>query len=38
MSNTAILHFCGRDKPWNPKYRGQFASLYKHYAFRTNRV
>ena len=32
MNNTAILHFCGRDKPWAPKYRGQFAALYKHYA------
>ena len=32
MDNTAILHFCGRDKPWAPKYRGQFAALYKHYA------
>lgn len=38
MSNTAILHFCGRNKPWNPKYRGQFASLYKHYASRASRV
>lgn len=38
MDNTAILHFCGRDKPWAPKYRGQFAALYKHYAVRTHRI
>lgn len=38
MDNTAILHFCGRDKPWAPKYRGQFAALYKHYAARARRI
>lgn len=38
MNNTAILHFCGRDKPWAPKYRGQFAALYKHYATLTRRI
>lgn len=38
MDNTAILHFCGRDKPWHPKYRGQFASLYKHYDSLARRV
>lgn len=38
MEHTAILHFCGRDKPWSPKYRGQFASLYKHYASRARRL
>lgn len=31
MEHTAILHFCGKNKPWNPKYRGRFSSLYKHY-------
>ena len=38
MNNTAILHFCGRDKPRAPKYRGQFAALYKHYATLARRI
>lgn len=38
MNNTAILHFCGRDKPWAPKHRGQFAALYKHYATLARRI
>ena len=38
MNNTAILHFCGRDKPWAPRYRGQFAALYKHYATLARRI
>ena len=38
MNNTTILHFCGRDKPWAPKYRGQFAALYKHYATLARRI
>lgn len=32
MSNTAILHFCGRAKPWKPGYPYRFGILYKHYA------
>ena len=32
MENTAILHFCGRFKPWTPSARGRFVALYKHYA------
>ena len=31
MENTVILHFCGRDKPWNKNHRTKFTSLYKHY-------
>ncbi len=31
MENTAILHFCGKQKPWKEGYRGRFASLYMHY-------
>ncbi|NLN40726.1 MAG: glycosyltransferase family 8 protein [Clostridiales bacterium] len=31
MRNTVILHFCGKNKPWNPDYNGNFKSLYKHY-------
>lgn len=31
MEHTGILHYCGRDKPWNPGYRGRFDALYKNY-------
>lgn len=31
MENTSILHFCGRDKPWNAGYHGRFDALYKNY-------
>ena len=31
MQNTAILHFCGKRKPWKKAYAGRFATLYKHY-------
>ena len=29
--NTAVLHFCGGSKPWNPKYPYRFGMLYQHY-------
>lgn len=31
IRNTAILHFCGRAKPWKPGYVYRFGLLYKHY-------
>lgn len=31
MENTVFLHFCGRQKPWDPASRNRFAVLYKHY-------
>lgn len=31
MRNTAILHFCGKSKPWKDVYRHRFGLLYKHY-------
>lgn len=31
MAHTAILHFCGKAKPWHPDYRYRFGVLYKHY-------
>lgn len=31
MRNTAILHFCGKTKPWKDIYRHRFGLLYKHY-------
>lgn len=37
MANTAILHFCGRAKPWKPGYPYRFGVLYKHYAQMTQR-
>lgn len=31
IKNTVFLHFCGKKKPWNKDYSGNFHSLYKHY-------
>ena len=31
MANTAILHFCGKAKPWKPGYLYRFGLLYQHY-------
>ena len=31
MENTAILHFCGKAKPWKKTYVYRFGSLYRHY-------
>ena len=31
MQNTAILHFCGKAKPWKPNYMYRFGLLYQHY-------
>ena len=31
MNNTAILHYCGKRKPWHQNYQGRFCALYKHY-------
>lgn len=31
MENTAILHFCGKNKPWKKGYTNRFGVLYKHY-------
>ena len=31
MHNTAILHFCGKAKPWKPNYIYRFGMLYQHY-------
>lgn len=32
LSHTAILHFCGKSKPWKKGYIYRFGLLYKHYA------
>ncbi len=31
MENTAIIHFCGKTKPWLKNTKGEFVALYKHY-------
>lgn len=31
MKNTAVLHFCGKRKPWKQSYSKRFAALYKNY-------
>lgn len=38
MEHTAILHFCGKEKPWKPHYRHRFGILYQHYAQITRRT
>ena len=38
MDHTAILHFCGRSKPWNEPYRYRFGLLYKHYRHLADRA
>ncbi|MCC8128347.1 MAG: glycosyltransferase family 8 protein [Clostridiales bacterium] len=37
MEHTAILHFCGKAKPWKPMYGHRFGILYKHYQRLTER-
>lgn len=31
LHNTAILHFCGKKKPWKTMYPKRFITLYMHY-------
>lgn len=38
MEHTAILHFCGKAKPWKPGYVYRFGVLYQHYAQLTRRT
>lgn len=37
MRHTAILHFCGKAKPWKAGYFYRFGVLYLHYAQMTRR-
>ncbi len=38
VEHTAVLHFCGKRKPWKKAYAGRFSALYKHYAHRTRQT
>ena len=38
MEHTAILHFCGRAKPWKNNYIYRFGLLYRHYMQLTRRT
>ena len=38
MNNTSILHFCGKEKPWDKSYRYRFGPLYKHYMAISKRI
>ena len=38
LAHTAILHFCGKSKPWQPGYLRRFGILYKHYIQLTRRT
>ena len=38
MAHTALLHFCGRAKPWRARYAHRFGALYKHYIQLTRRT
>lgn len=38
MENTAVLHFCGRAKPWQKGYIHRFGILHKHYMALTART
>ncbi|MBA1433822.1 glycosyltransferase family 8 protein [Lactobacillus bombi] len=31
IENTVFLHYCGKDKPWQLSYKGNFRELYLHY-------
>ncbi len=38
LSHTALLHFCGKSKPWQTRYIHRFGILYKHYIQLTRRT
>ena len=38
MKHTAILHYCGKKKPWHKSNSGRFTVLYKHYMQLANRL
>lgn len=36
-SMAAVLHFCGKNKPWHEDYKNPFGMLYLHYMDLTER-
>lgn len=34
--NTVVIHYCGRNKPWKPKYRGILDVFYKEVEAKMN--
>ena len=38
MQKTAVLHFCGKNKPWHEEYKNPFGMLYLHYMNLTMRT
>ena len=38
VNNTVILHFCGKDKPWQEGRSTKFSFLYKHYQSLSTRL
>lgn len=38
VKNTAILHFCGKRKPWKTSASKRFEALYKHYMQLADRI
>ncbi|RSU13978.1 UDP-galactose--LPS alpha1,2-galactosyltransferase WaaW [Vagococcus acidifermentans] len=38
MEHTVFLHYCGKNKPWQPKNTSKFAVLYKHYRQKALRI
>lgn len=37
MSHTAVLHFCGKNKPWHEGFHSIFSATYLHYLNLTER-
>ncbi len=37
IRNTAVIHYCGKGKPWNARYRYRFGNLYRHYEWLSDR-
>lgn len=39
--NTVVIHYCGRNKPWNKNYKGKldrFYLKYRHEVFRKHKI
>ena len=37
MAHTAVMHYCGREKPWKRNYLRRFGTIYRHYMSLTER-